>query len=455
LILSVVGLGKLGSPMAACFAAKGHRVIGVDLVERNVKLINDGKAPVFEPGLQEMLDRTGGRLTATTDLAAAARQAQLMFIIVPTPSDSSGAFTPRYVLEAMKPIGEALASRDDFPIIVVTSTVMPGCTGGQVKPLLEEISGKRCGVDFGLCYSPEFIALGSVVRDFLHPDLLLIGESDPRSGEEISALYLQVCDSKPRVARMSFANAELTKLAVNAFVTTKISYANMLAELCERIEDGNVDAVTTALGCDSRIGGKYLKGSIGFGGPCFPRDNVALMTLANRLGVVAPLPQATDRINQHQVERLAHIVAQHLPEGGTLSILGLSYKPCTNVIEKSQGVELADLFVSRGAAVAVYDPCALESARTVLPKSVQFCSSVSDCAARADVLLVCTPSAEYKSVSAADLKRPGGKRPVVIDCWRMLDRQALAEVADYLGVGTAAITTTQAQSKPLPLRKAG
>src|SRR5262249_31738384 len=147
------------------------------------------------------------------------------FIIVPTPSDASGAFTPRYVLDAMRPIGEALRNRDDFPIVIITSTVMPGCTGGQVKPLLEEISRQRCGVDFGLCYSPEFIALGSVIRDFLNPDMLLIGESDKRSGEEVAGLYMQVCDTSPRVARMSFSNAELTKLAVNAFVTTKISYA--------------------------------------------------------------------------------------------------------------------------------------------------------------------------------------------------------------------------------------
>ncbi len=452
MILSVVGLGKLGSPMAACFSAKGFQVIGVDLIERNVRLINDGKAPVFEPGLQEMLDRSGGRLRATSDLYETACRAKMLFVIVPTPSDASGAFTPRYVLDAMRPIGEAFRARDDFPIVLVTSTVMPGCTGGQVKPLLEEISGKRCGVDFGLAYSPEFIALGSVVRDFLNPDLLLIGESDSKTGEQVAGLYMQVCDTKPRVARMSFANAELAKLAVNAFVTTKISYANMIAEICERIEDGNVDAVTGALGLDSRIGTKYLRGSIGFGGPCFPRDNVALMTLASRLGVPAPLPQATDRINNHQVERLTSIVEQHLPAGGTLGVLGLSYKPHTNVIEKSQGAEIAGLFAAKGVAVAVYDPCALDAARSVLPKSVHFAASVSDCVKRADVVLLCTPSAEYKTVSVADLKRPAGKRPVVIDCWRMLDRETLSQAADYIGIGTIAVSASLPEA--MPLRKA-
>ncbi len=440
--------------MAACFAAKGHEVVGVDLLERNVRLINAGKAPVFEPGLQELLDRSGGRLRATGDLAEAASHAKLIFVIVPTPSDPTGAFTPRYVLDALRPIGTALRHRNDFPIIIVTSTVMPGCTGTQVRPLLEEVSGKRCGKDFGLCYSPEFIALGSVIRDFLNPDLLLIGESDARSGEQLAAFYMQVCDTKPRVARMSFANAELTKLALNAFVTTKISYANMLAELCEHLEGGDVDAVTTALGFDSRIGGKYLKGSIGFGGPCFPRDNIALITMAGRLGIETPLPRATDAVNNHQVKRLAALVEQHLPAGGTLGVLGLSYKPHTNVIERAQGTEVAALFAKQGVSVAVYDPCALEAARTVLPKTVYIAASVSDCARRADVLLLCTPSAEYKAVSAADLKRTGGRRPVVIDCWRLLDHAALAPVADYLGIGTASVGQAAHTSGATRLRAA-
>lgn len=453
MILSVVGLGKLGSPMAACFAAKGHRVVGVDLVERHVRMINEGQAPVFEPGLQEMLDRSGGRLTATGDLYDAARTADVLFVIVPTPSDASGAFTPKYVLDAMRPIGEAIRGRNGFPIVVITSTVMPGCTGGQVKPLLEEVSGKKCGVDFGLCYSPEFIALGSVVRDFLNPDLLLIGESDPKSGELLASVYEQVCDTKPRVSRMSFTNAELTKLAVNAFVTTKISYANMLAEICERLDGGDVDAVTAALGHDSRIGPKYLKGSIGFGGPCFPRDNVALMTLASRLGVPTPLPQATDRTNDHQVERLRAIVEQHLPPNGVLGILGLSYKPNTNVVEKSQGLELARQFASRGVPLAVYDPCAADAARAVLPDSVYYADSPSDCAGRVDVLLICTPSTEYKTVRPADLKRAGGKRVAVIDCWRMLDRAAVSPVADYVRIGTADVSAA-ARAGAVTRRKA-
>ena len=154
--------------------------------------------------------------------------------------------------------------------MVLTSTVMPGMTGGPVRAALEETSGKRCGEDFGLCYGPEFIALGSVIRDFLNPDFLLIGESDSRSGEILEQLYHVVCENSPPVARMNLINAEITKLAVNTYVTTKISFANMLARICEKLPEANIDVVTSALGRDTRIGQKYLKGAVSYGDPAFP-----------------------------------------------------------------------------------------------------------------------------------------------------------------------------------------
>ena len=175
---------------------------------------------------------------------------------------------------------------------------MPGSTGGTLLPALEEHSGKKCGTDFGLCYNPEFIALGSVIRDMLNPDMILIGESDARSGEILEELYQGVCESNPRIQRMNFVNAELTKLSVNTFVTTKISYANMLAQVCETLPGADVDVVTSAIGCDTRIGQKYLKGALGYGGPCFPRDNVAFSALARANGAPALLAEATDQLNR-------------------------------------------------------------------------------------------------------------------------------------------------------------
>jgi UDPglucose 6-dehydrogenase len=427
--------------MVACFAAKGHRVIGVDVNERFVRLINEGKPPVSEPGLEDLLKQSAGRLSATTDIAQAVGQTDLTFIIVPTPSEPNGAFSLKYVLAATKAIGQALKQKDAYHLVVLTSTVMPGATGGQLLPALESASSKHCGKDFGLCYSPEFISLGSVIRDFLNPDFLLIGESDPRAGELLASVAKGICENHPPVARMSFANAELTKLALNTYVTTKISYANMLAEMCERIEGGDIDAVTSALGLDSRIGTKYLKGSLGYGGPCFPRDNLALAALARQLNVPAPLPEATDQINQHQVPRLASYVMAHLAVSGRVGILGVSYKPQTNVIERAQGLELAQVLLADHVPVLIYDPCAAESARAVLNGPVHFTASVAECVRQADVLVICTPCKEFKAISNQDLTRTHGQ-VTVLDCWRLLDRARVSGVCHYLAIGTSDLLAT-------------
>jgi UDPglucose 6-dehydrogenase len=427
--------------MVACFAAKGHRVIGVDVNERFVRLINEGKPPVSEPGLEDLLKQSAGRLSATTDVSQAVRQTDITFMIVPTPSEATGAFSLKYVLAATKAIGQALQDKDGYHLVVLTSTVMPGATGGQVLPSLETASGKRCGSDFGLCYSPEFISLGSVIRDFLNPDFLLIGESDPRAGELLASVAKSVCVNRPPVARMSFANAELTKLALNTYVTTKISYANMLAQMCERMEGGDIDAVTAALGLDSRIGPKYLKGSVGYGGPCFPRDNLALAALARELNVPAPLPEATDRINQNQVPRLQNYVMAHLPENGRVGILGVSYKPQTNVIERAQGLELAQALLADHVPVVIYDPCAADSARAVLSGPVHFATSAAECVRQADVLVICTPCKEFKAISTEDLTRTHG-HVTVLDCWRLLERAHVSAVCNYLAIGTSDLLAT-------------
>src|SRR5262245_10730941 len=273
--VSVISLGKLGSPLAAVLASKGHEVVGVDLNQEFVRLLNAGRAPVQEPQLQELVDASKGRLRATMSLEEATLQSEISFVIVPTPSDSRGAFSNKHVIEAVMGIGKALRKKDAYHLVNITSTVMPGSTGGEIREALEISSGRTVGKNVGLCYNPEFIALGSVVRDMLLPDAILIGESDLRAGDLLESIYRTTCDNSPPVQRMNFVNAEITKLSVNTFVTTKISYANMLADICDRLPGADVDVVTNAVGLDSRIGRKYLKGALGYGGPCFPRDNIA------------------------------------------------------------------------------------------------------------------------------------------------------------------------------------
>lgn len=434
--IAVVGLGRLGSPLAAVLASKGHNVIGIDLNPRSVAAINGGRAPVEEPNLQERIDSARPRLHATTSFADAIPQTDISFVIVPTPSGPDGVFSNRWVLDAVRQIGAALRGTDRYYVVNITSTVMPGSTGGEIRATLEQASGRKVGDALGLTYSPEFIALGSVVRDLLHPDMLLIGESDRHAGDVLEALYRQTVESNPPVQRMNWVNAEISKISVNTFVTTKISYANMLAELCERIPGADVDVVTAALAKDSRIGGKYLKAALGYGGPCFPRDNVAWAALARSVDVSPDLALATDEVNRRQATRVANLARRLADPGAWVAVLGLAYKPDTPVIEESQGVMIVRCLVEAGFAVAVHDPVALEAAAAVLGDGVMAVGDAEAAIGAAEMIVIATPALTYARLSPAVFTE-GGKRRTVLDCWRVLPA-TVAEVADVIYLGRSA-----------------
>src|ERR1051326_4029073 len=429
--ISIVGLGKLGSPMAAVMAHKGHTIVGVDVNAEFVRAIQEGRPPVKEPQLAEMITANRERLSATVDYEEAVLKTDVTFIIVPTPSEpDTGRFSLAYVLKAAESIGAALRKKG-WHLVVLSSTVMPGSTGGSLLPALERHSGKKCGDGFGLCYNPEFIALGSVVKDMLNPDMILIGESDERSGKILEELYTGVCESNPKIRRMNYVNAELTKLSVNTYVTTKISYANMLAQVCETLPGADVDVITAAIGCDTRIGTKYLKGALGYGGPCFPRDNRAFSALARDNNAPALLAEATDALNSRQVPRIAEQILSRLPKGGTAGVMGLSYKPYTEVIEQSQGIAIAQMLIDAGADVIVYDPEAMNNARRELKGNVRFAASAGECVRASSVLTITTPWPEFARLGAEDVRNT----VAVVDCWRMLSPEARECVAEYFVMG--------------------
>lgn len=430
----VIGLGKLGSPLSAVLASKGHNVIGVDRNAYFVDSINQGKAPIIEPQLQELIDASKGRLRATQSYEEAIPLTDISFVIVPTPSGPDGVFTNAWVIEAVKSIGEALRGRDHYHVVNITSTVMPGSTQGPIREALEQASGKTVGVDIGLCYNPEFIALGSVVRNMLYPDMILLGESDQRAGDVLEGVYKISTNNDPPIQRMNLINAEITKISVNTYVTTKISYANTLAELCERLPGADVEVVSEALGKDTRIGRKYLSGGLGYGGPCFPRDNVAFSVLAERLGVNSALPRATDTVNRHQIERLVQKVRENVGEG-SITVLGLAYKPDTPVIEESQGVMIARDLAAEGRRVTVFDPLAMDNARHVLDYRVTYADSLESAVKDADTVIVTTPDVAYSGLAQALAGRQG---VTVIDCWRLMPAGASAKVVQVGRSATAA-----------------
>jgi len=433
--ISIFGLGKLGASMAAGLASRGFNVIGVDVSKRAVDAVNDGRAPVQETGLGELIAANHKRIRATMSSGEAIENSELSFVIVPTPSDERGAFSIKYAAHAFRAIGKALAKKEGYHLIALTSTVLPGSTRYGLLPILEAESGKKCGPDFGLCYSPEFIALGTVIRDFLNPDFYLIGQFDDRSGEMLEAVNRQVCLKDPVVRRMSIENAEIAKIAVNSYVTLKISFANTVADLCERVPGGDVDVVSDALGADSRIGRKFLTGGMGFGGPCFPRDNIGLSFFGSHLGANCSLLEANDTYNNSMAKRFLQKLKRTAGDANTVAVLGLAYKPLSHIVENSPGVYLARAMADAGYRVIGYDPLANESARIPLQYHALIAESLDQCLDDADVVLVTTRDDAFRNLTAADFLR-GRSQVIVIDFWRCLSNSvATATGIRYVPIG--------------------
>ena len=422
--IAVVGLGKLGAPLAAVMASKGNDVLGIDVNPEAVRLLNEGRRAGRGAGASgARLELRKERLEATTDLAAAADARR------DDPARPDPVGRARRVHERVRPrcasrrSGGVSPARDDYHVVVVASTVMPGSCEAEIGPALERASGRRVGETLGLCYSPEFIALGNVIRDMLEPDMVLIGESDSRAGDVLERLYAGVCENDPPFRRMSLVNAELTKIAVNTYVTMKISYANTLADMCERLPGADVEAVTDALGLDTPDRREVP--------PRRDRLRRALLP-ARQQGVrrARPRPRRRaaarggDRRGQRRPDRTPCADRPVAPRrtASAVGILGLAYKPDTGVIEESPGVALAR--ASRheaGHGVDVYDPVATEAALA--------CPRWSRAAAQPPIARAARAVRRGRDRDAlAGVRRPPssmrsrreGEPLVVIDCWRLL-----------------------------------
>lgn len=435
--LSVVGLGKLGICTAACFASKGFDIIGIDTNKDIVDTVNRGKAPIYEPGLKELMKRAKGKLRATQDYKKAVQDSDITFLIVPTPNASDGSFSDEYLRDALKQLSFALKEFDKkYHLFVITSTVSPGTTQASLVPLIESASGKRLNEDFGVCYNPEFIALGTVIRDLSNPDLILIGENNKFSGDALEEIYKVVCENKPYIARMSIMSAEITKISLNSYITMKISFANTLANICEKIPTADIDAITRALGQDKRVSPYYLKGGPSFAGPCFPRDNKAFLAFAKKYGCNAKLVKATEEVNQYQIEHFINIVLSLCSKNknNMVSILGLAYKPNTPVIDYSLAIRLIEELLKRNQQVIVYDPLAIDNTKAYFANKISYASSVRDCFSRSCLCVITTQEEEFKNIDASYIAH---NPTIIVDCWRMIDVSKLGKKAKYIAIGKA------------------
>jgi UDPglucose 6-dehydrogenase len=406
-------VGKLGACIAATLAQRGFDVVGIDIDPEKVRKINAGQPPVDEPLLAETITAGRTRLRATQDYREAVAT-DVTFFIPPSPSLPDGSFSTEYLLRAMQPVAAAVREQGKKGhLFVCSSTTTPGAVDQVLIPMLERETGGVCGRDFGVCSNPEFIALGNVIKSLLEPDLVLIGESDPASGAALEQLYKRYNQNSPYIARMSIISAELTKISVNSYITMKISFTNQLRMIAEQFPKANIHNILEAIGSDSRIGPKYLRAGLSYGGPCFPRDNRLLVYTARQLGLEAPLAEASDRVNQRTNLDLFEKVQRLVSKGDTVAVLGLSYKPDTYITEEAAGLFLAQQLKRQGYRVVVHDFGAKPSNAPSLHE-FDYLGDPAVLQQRGDIKLavICCPWPQYRSVKFA----PGTK---VLSPWKL------------------------------------
>ncbi|MDD2665834.1 MAG: UDP-glucose/GDP-mannose dehydrogenase family protein [Methanocellales archaeon] len=430
--ISVIGMGFVGLVSAACFAHKGFDVIASTHDPKKVELIKEGKAPFYEKDLTPILVGAvkKGNLRVMVGRKEAILDSDITFIAVGTPSKADGSIDLGFIKSSAKEIGEALKDKDGH-LVVVKSTVAPGTTEEIVKPVIEKHSGKKIGSDFGLCMSPEFLREGNAVYDTLHPDRIVIGESDKSAGDALEEFYREFYGEKcSPILRMSLVAAEMVKYASNALLSTKISFANEIGNICKEF---GIDAyeVMRAVGMDHRLSPHFLRAGVGFGGSCFPKDVKALIHKAKDIGYDPKLLKAVMNVNEEQPKRMIKLLERKLPslKGKKVAVLGLAFKNDTDDIRESRAIPIIKMLMDKNVRVSVYDPLANENMRSIFPDpDIEYCTSAEESLRNADACLVVTEWDEFKKL---DHEFDVMKNRIIIDGRKVISPR---EGIDYEGL---------------------
>jgi len=422
-VIGIFGAGWVGLVTGACFADLGHDVVVRDIVPERIEALRSGQLPFHEPGLEELLERNRDRLTFTLDVADLAA-APIVFVCVGTPPTYSGDAD----LSAVWRVVDELPPHEERSLLVMKSTVPVG-TGEKARAALEA----RGRPHVAYVSNPEFLAEGTAVRDFMEPDRVVVGADAEADSEIVAALYDPL--GAP-IVRTDVASAEMIKLAANAFLMTRISFINEIANVCEAT-GADVVQVAEGIGLDHRLGPHFLRAGIGWGGSCFPKDGVALKQLASNSGYHFQLLNAVIEVNELQKRRVIGKLEKHLGKlrGKTVALLGLAFKPNTDDLREAPSLVLASRLLAEGADVRAWDPVA--DARHLL-QGVTFCDSVLDVVAGADAAVIVTEWDELRSLASEEV-RQAMNRPVIIDGRNLLDPEAAREMGfTYEGIGRAA-----------------
>jgi UDPglucose 6-dehydrogenase len=429
--LAVIGCGYVGLVTGSCLAEAGHEVVATDNDLARIETLNAGRLPIHEPGLDLVMQRAraAGRLRFTSDCAEAVRTGDAIFICVGTPPLESGEAD----LSAIDNVARQIAAAANSPKLVIEKSTVPAQTGEQLRRALT-VYGRKSDVTFRVASNPEFLREGTAVLDFFHPDRIVIGVEDQETERQLSEIYRPILEGQfhcpvhqpvcpagrpPAFLVTTIASAELIKHASNSFLGLKISYANVIADLCERL-GGDVEEVTRAMGLDPRIGPQFLNAGLGFGGFCLPKDIQAFLRLAERHGVDFSLLKETEKINKRRIDQLIEKVQKALwvVKGKRIGVLGLAFKANTDDVRFAPAIEVVRRLQAERAVVRASDPVAIEKARAVL-SGVEFIEDPYAVAQGADALLLLTEWKQYRELDWKRICREMA-RPLVIDARNML-----------------------------------
>ncbi|MDV2684320.1 UDP-glucose/GDP-mannose dehydrogenase family protein [Alkalihalophilus lindianensis] len=428
--ITVVGTGYVGLVSGTCFSELGNEVICVDKIEEKVNMLKGGDIPIYEPGLKELVQKNQaeGRLSFTTDLEDAVKKSEVVIIAVGTPSSESGAANMSYVYTVAEEVGQAIGS--DFKVVVNKSTVPIG-TAEEVKRIILE---KNNTADVSVCSVPEFLREGSAVSDTFNPDRVIIGTECERARKTLIELHKPLTD---QILLTDVRSSEMIKYASNAFLATKISFINEIANICDAYGADVVD-VAKGMGLDDRIGPKFLQAGLGYGGSCFPKDTKALIHLAEEKAYEPQLLYAVKDINDRQYQRVIHQLNGIFGEdtkGLKVALLGLAFKPNTDDMRDAPSLKIIEEVTELGMEVVAYDPIAIERTQELIGDKINYAKNVTETLQDADVVILVTEWDEFKQLSPAAIKEQV-RRPVVIDGRNVFDPNQMKEAGFiYHGVG--------------------
>ncbi len=442
----MIGAGYVGLVSAACFAEFGFSVTCVDVMADKIAQLKQGKVPIYEPGLDDLIvkNQEAGRLGFTTDLASAVARADVVFIAVGTPRRNDGHADLRYVEEAARQIADAL---DGYTVVVNKSTVPVG-TGRLVADI---IRGQRADARFDVVSNPEFLREGSAIEDFMRPDRVVIGSESERARDVMRRLYRVLYLIETPIVETNLETAELAKYATNAFLATKVTFINEMSDLCDAV-GADVQEIAKAMGLDKRIGPKFLHAGPGYGGSCFPKDTRALASIAVDQGAPTQIVEAVVRANDSRKAGLAARVtaaAGGSIEGAVVAVLGLAFKPNTDDMREAPAIDLIAGLTRAGATVRAYDPEAMVQARELID-GAEWCDDAAAAYTGADILVVATEWNEFRAISPEAL-RGAMRGDLVVDLRNIFDPAALEPYNfRYYGVGRGRTNTVSLSAPAKP-----